>query len=275
MRTNGRIATRCAAMFVCGVLNVLMHSSYAASDPQLKPDRQTVVVSIGRTVLDHKLPDVMQIEPGRFVTAHDVQFACATSTLTADSIVLFFPNTRRCEQVDPRLQISLRNRLHKLTGQWQMDDPVERVKNEPFIAIAPPPRARRQTLVQCGCAVDQPPDGVSMCSAQTRTEGTPIGPVEFLATDADTPALTGNFSYQRDSNPATVGLPPEVTSSCSAGSGTLQCTLSGTAPSPAGVLQFTFDVSDGTFTLPLESRLEVLAAGDRVFSDNFESPGCP
>jgi hypothetical protein len=275
MRMSCSVATRYAAAIGCGLLYVLLHPQHAAAGTIDGDERQTVVVVLGRNVLEHRLPDVMSIGHGRFLSAHDVERACATPGLTADRTLLFFPDSKTCERVSDQNLISLPFRLQKLTGRWQSDDPLARVQSEPFVTIAPVPHSPDQVLAMCGCSVDQPPDGVSTCSGQTRTAGSPIGSVEFLATDVDSPTLTGAFSYQRDSDPAEEGLPPEITSSCSSGSGTLQCTLTGTAPAPAGLLQFTFDVSDGTFSLPLETRLEVLAVGDRVFADNFEVAGCP
>jgi hypothetical protein len=274
MRTSGRFATRCAAMISCCLLSALLHPAVVAAR-SMDGEPQTVVMMLSRNVLEHRLPDVMSIGHGRFLSASDVERACSTSRLTTDGTLLFFPDSKTCERVSDQNLVSLRYRLQKLTGHWQSADPLVRVQNEPFVAITPELHSPNQVLAMCGCSVDQPPDGSSTCATQTRTAGTAIGAVEFAATDADSPTLTGTFSFQRDSEPAEMGLPPDVTSSCVSGSGTLQCTLTGTAPAPAGVLQFTFDVSDGTFTLPLETTLQVLAVGDRVFGDNFEVVGCP
>lgn len=274
MRTSGRFATRCAVMISCCVLSALLHSAIAAASP-MDSEPQTVVMVLSRNVFEHRLPDIMSVGHGRFLSGHEVERACANSRLRTDGTLLFFPDLKTCERVSDQNLVSLRYRLQKLTGHWESVDPLVRAQTEPFVAISPEPRSPNQVLAMCGCSVDQPPDGSSTCATQTRTAGTSIGAVEFAATDADSPTLTGTFSFQRDSAPAEMGLPPEVTSSCVSGSGTLQCTLTGTAPAPAGVLQFTFDVSDGTFTLPLETTLEVLAVGDRVFADNFEVAGCP
>ena len=273
MRMIASAAKRVAALVGCGLFIAL--PGQASANPIADPTEQTVVVILARNLLEHRLPDVMQIEHGRFLMARDVQRACATSSFTAESTLLFFPDSKTCERVTDQKLISLPDRLQKITGRWLAIDPLTRAQNELFVAITPPSHSPTQMLAMCGCSVDVPPEGASSCSTQTRTAGTSIGAVEFMATDADTPTLTGQFSYQRDADPAEMGLPPEITSSCTSGTGTLQCTLTGSAPAPAGFLQFTFDVSDGTYTLPLETSLQVLAAGDRIFADNFEVVGCP
>lgn len=275
MRTLGSAATLRTVMFGFGLLSVFLRPADAVAGAVADSNQQTVVIVLGRSLLEHRLPDVLQIEHGRFVSALDVQRACATPNLTADSTLLFFPNSKTCERVTDQTLVSLRLRLQKLTGRWLAVDPLDRAQTEAFVSIEPMRHSPNQLAGMCGCSADKPPDGISTCSDQTRTAGDSIGPVEFLATDSDSPTLTGAFSFQRDSDPAEVGLPPEIMSSCTSGTGTLQCTLTGTAPAPAGILQLTFDVSDGTFTLPLETRLEVLAVGDRVFADNFEMDGCP
>ncbi len=276
MRAFGGVTVRGAAAIALGLLSASARIAHGGSISLGEDVHQTVIVVSARSVIDHSLPAAMQIESGRFLAAREVERACASASPTASSALLYFPASKRCEPVSDQDLISLRYRLQKITGRRQPVDPLLQAREEHFVAITPPrPVPGGHVLAMCGCSVDQPPTGVSMCAAQTRTEGAPIGSVEFLATDPDSPTLTGQFSYQRDSDLAEPGLPPELTSSCTSGSGTLQCTLTGTAPAPAGILQFSFDVSDGTFSIPLETRLEVLAVGERIFSNNFEVAGCP
>ena len=122
----------------------------------------------------------------------------------------------------------------------------------------------------CICP-NTPPDGVVMCDTQTRTAGTPIATVEYLASDADGDALSGTFSYQHDADPVQSGLPPSLTSQCTPASGSLQCKIDGNAPAVAGTLQLKLTVSDGIDDLLLTSQLQVLAVSDRVFAGGFES----
>jgi hypothetical protein len=113
-----------------------------------------------------------------------------------------------------------------------------------------------------------------MCDAQTRTGGTPIATVEYLASDPDDDALTGTFSYQHDADAVQPGLPAPLQSNCTPMLGTLQCTIAGNAPALAGNLQLMLTVSDGVSLpdLQLTSLLQVIASSDRVFVGGFEDP---
>ena len=275
MRTCGCFLARLAALLGIALTTLLPQSAAdAASSSVAAAEPQGVVLLPGRSVVERRLPAFMQIQPGRFLAARAVEHACWTPRLNADSLLLFLPDSQHCEQVSLQDRASLPHRLQQLTGRWPTRDLQAGLFNQPFLAIAPARHSQDQVATTCGCLNNFPPTGAAMCAAQTRTAGTPIGPVEFLATDVDSTSLSGEFTYQQDSDSVHVGLPSSLTSSCLPGSGTLQCTVDGLAPAPAGILQLTLTVSDGSSTLPLSTLVEVLAVGDRVFADGFEPPGC-
>jgi hypothetical protein len=232
---------------------------------------QVVLLLPGRSLLERRLPAFIEVQPGQYLSASTLQRACAAPMLRADSLLLFFTASQQCEHIAAHDQVSLPQRLRQLTGRWATDDPLVRLREQPFLAIAPAPPKTDGPNAGCTCP-NTPPDGVVMCGAQTQTAGTPISTVEYLASDADGDALTGIFSYQQDAGPVQSGLPPPLTSTCTPAPGALQCTIDGNAPAQAGILQLMLSVSDGIAVpdLQLTSLLQVLAASDRIFANAFE-----
>lgn len=236
---------------------------------------QSVVLLPGRSLIDRRLPSFLQIEPGRFLAAMAVQQACTNPQLKADSLLAFLPDMGFCVQIDSQDRMLLRQRVRELTGRWPMSDLQTRLSTQAFVAIAPAHHSENQVMASCTCPFNHAPTGSVQCVAQTRNADTVISTVTFLANDIDGDALSETFSYQRDANPVQAGLPSSLSSSCTNTPGTLQCTVNGNAPGPAGIVQLNLSVSDGNASLPLNSLLEVLAPADRIFADGFELPGCP
>lgn len=276
MSMSGRHSTRLFMLFGIVLSILAARPALAAQSPITDAKPQTVVILSGRSMVDHLLPPFIQIEPGRFLSTMAVQQACSTPRLKADSLLLFLPDSARCKQLDAQDRIPLRQRLHDLTGRRPVDDPLERLRKQPFLAIVPVPDSSDQARGGCTCAGNSAPTGSVTCTAQTRTADTPIGSVTFIANDADDDTLSATFSHQRDANPVQPDLPSTLTGSCSSDHpGTLQCTIDGTAPAPVGIVQINLLVSDGLATLGLDSLLEILAPVEgRIFADGFEFMGC-
>lgn len=275
MQTGGRwIGHFAAAAIVCCAC-VTTTALLASPLPVALTSRQAVVVVFGRSLIEHSLPAFMQIQPGRFVAARDVQRACESLKPRSDSLLLFLPDSGLCEEISAHGAVSLRERLHQLTGRWQVADQQQLGGHDwQFLAVAPPIDSSSQAMA-CSCPVNTPPTGSVSCAAQTQTAGRPIAPVLFVANDVDNDVLTGEFSYQRDADPIQGGLPTALTSSCTSGAGSLQCTVMGSAPAPAGNVQLVLSVNDGTATLPLSTLIDVVAPiADQIFADGFDLPAC-
>lgn len=265
-------------MFSLGMVGCLLASAAWAEVPSAganaKP--QTVVLLSGHSILEHRLPAFAQIEPGRYVAARVLEQACATPQLKADALLAYFADLRLCIQTDDQDRLLLRQRVHELTGRWPSHDVLASLKEKPFTVFAPSPVTTGLARASCTCPQNHAPTGAVQCTAQTRTADAQIGAVTFAANDVDGDALSGAFSYQRDANPVQSGLPGSLTSSCTNAAGSLQCTVNGSAPGPAGIVQLSLSVSDGSASLPLNSLLEVLApVPDRIFASGFEYLGCP
>jgi hypothetical protein len=86
---------------------------------------------------------------------------------------------------------------------------------------------------------------------------TPVGNIEFSATDIDSVTLTDSFSYQFNGGSSNAGLPSGLVKNCIAGSGTLDCTVSGTAPGTPGAYEIMLSVSDEVNTSAVSTDLTV------------------
>jgi len=273
MRACGCFAMRLAGSLGLVLATLPLHLAAAAADAEKSEAPQVVMLLPGRSLLGHRLPAFIEIQPGRYLAATTLQRVCTTPSLRADSLLLFLPDLQLCQQVSVPEQIALRQRLQQLTGRWPSEDPMVRLRAQPVLVIAPDPSLIVSPKTACSCP-NQPPDGEVMCNAQTRTVGATIAMVEYIATDADGDALSGTFSYQHDADAVQGGLPFSLTSSCTPSPGALQCTINGTTPAQPGNLQLMLTVSDGISVpdLQLTSLLQVLAASDRIFANGLEDP---
>jgi len=271
MRVLGRPATRPAVLLCVGVAMLMPDLGAAAPREALLEPPQAVVLVQARTVLDRRLAAFIEIQPGRYLAARTLQAACATPSLRADSLLLFFPDAQRCEHIPALQQHGLRLRLERLTGRSPVADPLAHLREKPYLSIAPPPPPTVRDKTGCTCP-NTAPIGTVICDAQTRAAGTPITTVEYLASDADVDPLAGTFTYQRGADPVQAGLPSPLNGLCSPAAGTLQCTVTGNAPAQLGIFQLKLAVSDGTDTLMLTSQLEVVASNPgQIFVDGFEN----
>lgn len=273
LRKGPSMRVRLLLAVLCCLL--VPYATQAATD-ESSAHVQTVVLFLGRNLIEHHLPIFLQTEPGRFVSARDVQHACAAPQVRPDSVLAYIPDLRFCVSLSEADTLLLAQRVHALTGRWPTRDLLGQLNTQPFATIAPPRVTGAQARASCTCPQNHAPTGSVQCTAQTRSADTPIGTVTFSANDVDGDALSGSFSYQRDADPVQPGLPASLSASCSNSPGTLQCTVNGTAPGPAGIVQLSLSVSDGSTSLPLQSLIEVLASvPDRVFANGFEYLGCP
>jgi hypothetical protein len=270
MRGWGHFAMRFAGLLGIALVVLTPRPAAAAADPEKHAPPQVVLLLPVRSLLERRLPAFIEVQPGQYLAASTLRQACTTPMLRADNLLLFLPVSQHCEQIAVQDRVSLRQRLQRLTGRWPTDDPQVRLREQPFLAIAPALPKTDGPRAGCTCP-NTAPDGVVMCDAQTHTAGTPISTVEYLASDADGDALTGAFSYQHNADPVQAGLPPPLTSMCTPAPGTLQCTIDGNAPAQPGILQLMLTVNDGIADLQLTSLLQVLAVSDRVFANGFEN----
>ncbi len=237
---------------------------------------ETVVLLSGGHLTERRLAAFVEIQAGRYLASSALRHACMKPAVRADSLLLFFPNSQRCEQITQADKLMLPQRLHAITGRRPPPDWLRRFHDRPFLALAAAPQSQSLRAPDCSCPANTAPEGMVVCPVQTRTAGSRIAPIEYLAGDVDGDPLSGVFTHQRGIDPIQPGLPAPLTSTCTADPGALQCTIIGNAPDQPGDLQLMLAVSDGAATLNLASLLEVTPGGEGlVFSDGFETPVCP
>ena len=119
---------------------------------------------------------------------------------------------------------------------------------ESSILVVMQPRVKvAQPAAACSCPLNEPPvASVPSGSPQQALAGVAIASVLFDATDSDSPTLTYEFSHTLDGGLQQAGLPVGLAEACSTGSGTLSCSVTGSAPLANGLYLIRFDVHDGS-----------------------------
>ncbi len=126
----------------------------------------------------------------------------------------------------------------------------------------------------CICPNDptnQPPMvSLDAGDGQQVVAGAAIQNVEFSAVDMEQLSLQPTFSFRLDDGAASAGLPAQLGQTCTAGSGTLACTVAGQVQTATGVLTLTLTVSDGFLQESADATITVVAPIDPIFADGFE-----
>jgi len=263
---------------VFGVLlaSVVPHQVEAAPFEPGAATPETVVLLSGSKLTERRLAAFVEIQPGRFLAYSALRRACLKPAVRPDSLLLFFPDSQRCEQLTKADELGLPLLLHAVTGSRPPPDLKMRLLNQPFVTLAAALQAAPLRAPECTCPGNTAPDGMVGCQVQTRIAGARIAPIEYFASDADGDSLSGEFTHQRGIDPIQPGLPAPLASTCTANPGTLHCTIVGNAPDQAGDLQLMLAVSDGAAALSLVALVEVTADGSGlIFIDSFETPVCP
>ncbi len=230
---------------------------------------ETVIVLRALQLSTDRHSSFFETRPGRWVSVRSVHQACHSPGQSADALLLYFPDSNRCEEVSRAQRLTLERRLIELTGLHPPANLLARLETE-AVTLAPPPRVVLNRGL-CSCPDNNAPEGSVGCLAQVKDAGHPIASIDFVATDVDGDALAAEFSYQLGSDPVQAGLPAPLLSNCTNGPGSLQCRISGPAPAEAGDLALSLAVSDGIDSIDLSAQLQVLAViGEPIFSERFE-----
>lgn len=127
----------------------------------------------------------------------------------------------------------------------------------------------------CSCPGNVAPT-VNLVSGggQQVTSNSPIRNIVFTGTDVDSDVLFDFFRYQFNGGVAIDGLPAGLAKNCTSGTGTLDCTVSGTAPGTSGPYNIILDVSDGLIRTSQSAELIVNAIDpplpEIIFKNGFE-----
>jgi len=139
------------------------------------------------------------------------------------------------------------------------------------VLVVQPSNRTEGAADSCGCSNNTAPV-VSVVSGtpQETTGGSEIAPIVFSATDSDSEVLFDVFSFSFNDGSGQDGLPSGLSSNCTTGTGTMDCTVSGTAPLTPGLYEIKLEVTDGLATGSDTASITVIHSGDTIFEDGFE-----
>lgn len=213
------------------------------------------------------------------VFSQQIVLACLAIPAQPDDLLVYLPASRQCMPYDdlPKATKSpvsaLASPVETTTTAFGPDEPLEQATS----LILQPASAVGIAAGLCFCPVIPPPNQAPVASVQSgspqeATAGSAIATIVFHATDADDPSIGHSFSHDLDGGASVGGLPAGLSESCVAGSGTLNCEVTGTAPGQPGLYRITFVASDGEDSDSAIAQLTVIDApqGEDIFKDGFE-----
>jgi hypothetical protein len=209
------------------------------------------------------------------VFSSQVTLACLGVPLQADDLVVYLAESKFCLALRDRTPASMTaaHGPEVERGLAQERTSLERKLESSPLVVMQPQAAVAQTAAVCYCPGNEPPvASVQSGSPQQATEGETITAIVFEASDSDSPTLTHEFSYMLDGGSPQAGLPGGLGETCLSGSGTLSCSVTGTAPLVSGSYLIQFEVSDSSSSASATAELTVIdgVLPEIIFSNGFE-----
>jgi hypothetical protein len=224
-----------------------------------------------------RLPSRVHLRNIAPVFGSQLSLACLGVPLQPHDLAVYLTGSGRCMALSDMTVSSLdaEHGPEAARGIAQERDRIERqLQSSDFVVLQPETRiAEVASLCYCPGPGNSPPvASVLSGSPQEATAGAAITDILFKATDADSATLTHSFFHSLDGGPQASGLPAGLAQSCSAGSGTLSCTVSGTAPLTNGIYLIRFEARDGSSADSATAQLTVVggAPPETLFSNGFE-----
>lgn len=250
------------------VLLLLGIAPVSASDVEAVFSRyldQPVLVLRAEDVQNRIIPERIHVHGSPLVFGSQVNLACLATNLRRDRLIVYLPESRSCipySELDPgRLNTIERDRSS-----------IERaLDGNAFVVLKPQPRTEGVAGL-CDCPGNTPPVViVDSGSPQEAMAGAAVTSIEFSASDADSEVLMESFSFTLNGGNSQSGLPGGLVENCVAGTGTLACTVRGTAPMVPGTYLIDLEVSDGFDSGSATATLTVTPAPtEQIFADGFE-----
>ena len=223
---------------------------------------QSVLVFKAEDIQNRRIPARVHVHGAPLVFGSQVSLACLGVNLRRDELIVFLPESQSC--------ISLGELDPGSMGGIERDRSALNKALEDSAVVVMKPQAQAQGGAGlCGCPGNRPPVvSVRSGSPQAVVAGAAITSIDFTASDVDSEILTEFFSFTLNGSSKKLGLPAGLIDGCVSGSGTLSCTVSGTAPIPAGSYLIQLEVSDGFSLGSATATLTVIA--EQIFADGFE-----
>ena len=223
-----------------------------------------------------ELPPSIVVRNAPQVFRTQISLACLGLPLQPQDLLLYFTESRHCQRMPAPRSVS-ENQDSKMAGLAELSQSqatVEAALQKQALVVLQPQVQAAPPAGLCICRGDSPPDiSISAGSQQTVFMGDPIQTVVFSASDVDSPSLSYEFSWRLDGGASQPGLPGTLAPSCSAGPGTLDCTIDGLAPAQFGLYKITIIVADGinyTFAEISISVTTILPTELPIFLQGFE-----
>lgn len=220
------------------------------------------------------LAPALRIDHATWLHLPRVIRACAGQLRPGADLVVFFPQSDRCEVIRNSGKVRMQAELTAIHPALAGAQVRRRLDQDAIAVVRPVARPRFKGLL-CTCpTTNQVPEGAVQCASQNTEQNRPVAPIEFMASDADGDTLTPAFSHTLDGGGSVAELPSPLVSDCASQLGTLSCTVTGRSPTAGGNYVLTLAVSDGSAVLELDAELAVTADPDRPFDDSFEALIC-
>jgi len=224
-----------------------------------------------------QLPSRIHLRNIAPVFGSQLSLACLGVPLQPSEVAVYLAESGRCMALSDMTVSSLdaEHGPEAARGIAQERARIERQLQSSDFVVLQPETDITETAAFCYCPGpgNSPPVAIVQSgSPQQATAGAAITDIRFNATDADSATLTHSFFHSLDGGPETAGLPEGLDQSCSAGSGTLSCTVSGAAPLTNGIHLIRFEVRDSSSADSATAQLTVVGGvqPETLFSDGFE-----
>lgn len=262
-------------------------SAFALDEkPATKKLQQSALV-FNRSSMEEMLASSAIRAPGLpLIFSSRIRLACMSVPIWKGDILAYLPETSTCVSFSALSSSSQRN-FNIQTGHdgrtINSQNMLQKLQESPYLVSRITAPAESFLVLQsadsvagaCSCPGNVAPI-VNLVSGggQQVNSNSPIGNIVFSGTDVDSDVLFDFFSYQLDGGVPIDGLPAGLSKSCTTGTGTIDCTVSGTAPGTSGAYSIILDVSDGFDTTSQSAGLTVNAIDpplpETIFENGFE-----
>jgi len=226
---------------------------------------QSVLVFRAEDVEHRRIPARIHVHGAPLVFGSQVNLACLATNFRRDRLIVFLPESRSCipfSELDPgRLNTIERDRSSIERG----------LDGNTFVVLKSQPRIEGGAGL-CDCPGNRPPGViVESGSPQEAEAGAAVTSIEFSASDVDSEVLSETFSFTLNGSNSQLGLPSGLVENCVPGTGTMACTVSGTAPLIPGTYLIELEVFDGFSLGSATATLTVTPPpAEQIFADGFE-----
>jgi hypothetical protein len=261
----------CAALLIS-----VTGTAIAAQGPTTSPyvDESTLVFRAS-DLKNGQLPPRIHLRNLPPVFRSELTLACLGVPLQADELVVYLAETKFCMALRDRTPASLTRKHGPETarGLSQERASLEQQLESSLLVVLQPQVEVAQTASVCYCPGNNPPvANVQSGSPQQATAGEAIVAIVFKGTDSDSQTLTHEFFHTYDGGLQQPGLPGGLGEACSAGAGTLSCSVVGTAPLTVGSYLIRFIVRDASSSDTATAELTVVdvVPPEIIYQDGFE-----